>query len=91
MSGKRILTMSLLLPFLTMSGAALADHNYQHHPDKAGRHSSYEAFAMAKRQNGAVSARTQQREAAPAFRGSYATARSEQWEWADRQSFHYRK
>ena len=33
MMRKRFVTLSLLLPFLAISGAAYADHNYQHHPN----------------------------------------------------------
>ena len=30
---KRFVTLSLLLPLLSISGAAYANHNYQHHPN----------------------------------------------------------
>jgi hypothetical protein len=33
MMRKRFVTLSLLLPVLSISGAAYADHNYQHHPN----------------------------------------------------------
>ena len=33
MMKKRFVTLSLLLPLLSISGAAYANHNYQHHPD----------------------------------------------------------
>jgi hypothetical protein len=33
MMRKRFVTLSLLLPLLSISGATYANHNYQHHPD----------------------------------------------------------
>ena len=33
MMSKRFVTLSLLLPVLSISGAAYAGHNYQHHPN----------------------------------------------------------
>jgi hypothetical protein len=33
MMRKRFVTLSLLLPLLSISGAAYANHNYQHHPN----------------------------------------------------------
>jgi hypothetical protein len=33
MMRKRFVTLPLLLPLLSISGAAYADHNYQHHPN----------------------------------------------------------
>jgi len=33
MMRKRFVALSLLLPFLAISAAAHADHNYQHHPN----------------------------------------------------------
>jgi hypothetical protein len=33
MMRKRFVTLSLFLPLLSISGAAYANHNYQHHPN----------------------------------------------------------
>lgn len=46
MSRKRLLTVSLLLPFMAISGIALADHNYQHRSNEARSYSPHEPFAM---------------------------------------------
>jgi hypothetical protein len=35
MMRKLFVTLSLLLPLLSISGAAYANHNYQHHPNAA--------------------------------------------------------
>jgi hypothetical protein len=37
MMKKRFVTLSLLLPLLSISGAAYADHNYQHHNPTLGK------------------------------------------------------
>ncbi len=50
MIGKRLLTISLALPFMPISGVASASHNDQHRPNQPGVYSSpYEAFAMERR------------------------------------------
>lgn len=71
MFGKRIAAITLMLPFLTVSGAALADHNYQHHPNQVGSYPSQEAFAMAKHRK--IKASTRVRAPAADFRPSNAT------------------
>jgi hypothetical protein len=37
MMRKRFVTLSLLLPLLSISGAAYANHNYQHHNPTVGK------------------------------------------------------
>lgn len=46
MTKKRIFLITLLLPLMATSSAALADHNYQHRPNDVRRSSPYDAFAM---------------------------------------------